>query len=338
MITMDIFNNDAFSVTTLLGQINSIPFRPGKIGQLGLFTEQGLTTTTAGFERIGTTLMLVPVSPRGGVPPTQPRDRRSMISISAPRLALQDAVYADEVQNLRAIGSMTALETVQGLLRQRLAKAAGHLDQTLEWHRRGALFGQVLDADGVSVILDLYSLHGVTKQTEVDFDLDNATPANGALRKKFSQIIRQIEEELGGVPYTGVQGFAGKNFMEDLVAHPQFTNTFQGTDAARLRDRTVGIEVSFAGITISEYPGKVNGIQFVDDDKAVFFPTGVADLFQTWYAPADYEETVNTLGLPRYAKTAPDPTGFDRMRQVEAQTNPINFCSRPRVVQFARRT
>src|SRR4051812_49347261 len=195
MPTLDIFNSDAFSVTTMLGVINAIPFRPGKLGARGLFRERGVATTQVGFERIGTSLMLVPTSPRGGPAPTQPRDRRSPISVQAPRLALQDAVYADEVQNLRALGAETEVETVQNLLNRRLASMAGHIDQTLEWHRMGALKGQVLDADGVAVVLDLYTLHGVSKQTEVDMDLDNASPASGALAGKFNTLIRQIEDE-----------------------------------------------------------------------------------------------------------------------------------------------
>lgn len=337
MPTLDIFNSDAFSVTSLLGVINQIPFRPGKIGARGLFTESGVATTSVGFERLGQTLMLVPTSPRGGVPPTQPRDRRNLISVSAPRLALQDAVFADEVQNLRALGSETEVETVMNLLNRRLTSMSGHIDQTLEWHRMGALKGQVLDADGVSVVLDLYSLHGVTKQTEIDFDLDNAAPASGALMNKTNQVIRQIEDELGGVLYTGIQAYTGRTFIDQLTMHPQYLATFQAQNAAALRDRTVGITAQYGGITYEEYRGQINGVKFVDDNKAIFFPEGVPELFQTVYVPADYEETVNTVGLPRYVKQWGDG-GPGRQRHVEAQSNPINFCSRPRAIQFARNT
>ena len=40
----------------------------------------------------------------------------------------------------------------------------------------------------------------------------------------------------------------------------------------------------------------------VETNKAYFYPTGVPNLFTTVFAPADYVETVNTMGLPRYVK------------------------------------
>jgi hypothetical protein len=37
-----------------------------------------------------------------------------------------------------------------------------------------------------------------------------------------------------------------------------------------------------------------------------FFPVGVPGLFRQYNAPADFVETANTIGLPRYAKQAVD--------------------------------
>ncbi|MCC2650752.1 MAG: phage protein [Microvirga sp.] len=343
MPTLDIMNNDAFSISSLTQTINNVPFRPGRIGQLGLFRERGMTTLSAMIERVGQTLMLVPTSPRNGVPPTQPRDRRELISVAAPHIALQDAVHADEVQGVRAFGSETEVMTIEGLVRDRLDSMSQHLDMTLEWHRMGALKGRVYDSDGVSVVHDFYTIHGQTAQTVIDMDLANASPASGALRASFNTIIRQIRTELGGVLFTRVHGFCGYAFMEALLAHPQYISTFGGTDAAQLRQQAVStdpgasIAVNAFGVTLEEYPGDVNGQKFVADDEAIFFPLGVPNLFQTWYAPAPYMETVNTLGLPRYAKQW-DDGGRNVLRHLEAQTNPVNFNSRPRTVAFAKLT
>jgi hypothetical protein len=40
--------------------------------------------------------------------------------------------------------------------------------------------------------------------------------------------------------------------------------------------------------------------------KAYFFPVGVPGLLWQYNAPADFVETANTIGLPRYAKQAMD--------------------------------
>jgi hypothetical protein len=53
-------------------------------------------------------------------------------------------------------------------------------------------------------------------------------------------------------------------------------------------------------------------------------------LFRTVYAPADYIETVNTIGLPRYAKQYPMPN--DKGISLEMQMNALNYCTRPRVL------
>src|SRR3546814_12245460 len=75
-------------------------------------------------------------------------------------------------------------------------------------------------------------LFGITQPTEVDFDLDNATPADGAVRKKCSAVIRSIEDALGATPYTGVQAFCSSQFFDDLVDHKD----------CRSEERRVGTE------------------------------------------------------------------------------------------------
>jgi hypothetical protein len=131
--------------------------------------------------------------------------------------------------------------------------------------------------------------------------------------------------------------------MEKLFAHPQYTETFTDTEARLLREQQVannmadgGIALSFAGVTIEEYHNTVNGVKALDDDKAVFFPLGVPDMFQTWFAPADYIETVNTIGLPRYAKQVRDE--WNTKVHMVAQSNPVNFVARPQAICFAHTT
>ena len=62
----------------------------------------------------------------------------------------------------------------------------------------------------------------------------------------------------------------------------------------------MGEGVSFGGITFQRYRG---GLGFgVPTDKAYFYPEGVEGLFGICHAPADTFETVNTVGLPLYAR------------------------------------
>jgi hypothetical protein len=54
-------------------------------------------------------------------------------------------------------------------------------------------------------------------------------------------------------------------------------------------------------------------------------------------APADFVETANTIGLPRYAKQAADQQ-FARWVMLHVQSNPLPICTRPRVLLKGKRT
>ena len=147
---------------------------------------------------------------------------------------------------------------------------------------------------------------GITPATEVDFDLDNATPASGALRKRCQALIESVEDTMGGLATGAIalRAECGSAFFADLVAHKEVRETYLNTAAAAdLRSR-IADEVSFGGITFRRYRG---GAGFgVGTDKAVFYPEAVDGLFEIYHAPADTFETVNTLGQPLYARMIPD--------------------------------
>jgi len=104
--------------------------------------------------------------------------------------------------------------------------------------------------------------------------------------------------------------------------------------AADLRSR-IADEVSFGGISFRRYRG--NAAFGVAPDKAFFYPEGVEGLFEIYFAPADTFETVNTLGLPLYARTIPD-RDRDEWVRIEIESNPLPICTRPQVLRKARRT
>ena len=50
MPALDIFSSSAFTMVALTDAINKMPYVPGRIGQLGLFREQGVSTTSVMIE------------------------------------------------------------------------------------------------------------------------------------------------------------------------------------------------------------------------------------------------------------------------------------------------
>jgi len=79
-----------------------------------------------------------------------------------------------------------------------------------------------------------------------------------------------------------------------------------------------------------EYAGGIGTHDFIESGFAYAYPEGVQNLFQTRFAPADYMETVNTKGLPYYAKQ--ELMKMNKGVHLESQSNPITFCSLPEAV------
>lgn len=324
MADIAIFEDDAFSVSSLTAAINEQEYLPGRISSLGLFREEGISTLTVQIEKDGDTLALVPSGERGTSGLVVGGTRRTLIPFNTVHLPERFTIKADEIQGIRAFGTRSELQAVQDVVNKRLAKARRQLDATHEFQRMGALNGQVLDADGKTVLLDIYKSFGVSRQ-KLPMGLNSP---DTELRVKCGEALDMQEEALGSVTSSGSRAMCGKNFWNKLIVHKSVKETYLNTmQAASLRgDAREAFE--FGGIVWERYRGKVAGVAFVHDDKALLIPEGVPDLYISSFAPADYMETVNTQGIPYYSKIEPLP--FNKGVAGEAQSNPLHLCTRPR--------
>jgi hypothetical protein len=338
-LTLDVFNQDAFNAISLTDSINKIPFIPGRCGQVVGFIESGITTTSIMIEEKNGVLQIINPSPRGGVGQTSMEPNRAARSLIVPHYEVPDQILADSVQNVRAWGTTSMLETLQDRVNQRLQEHVNYkLDPTLEYQRLGAVKGLILNGDG-STLYNLFTEFNVSEPSEIHFDLDNATPASGALRRACAGVARTIANNLGGTGYTGLRAFCGDTFFDDLVANVEVVASYKNTDMASvLRTGYVDPNVfpsgnaiygtfEFGGIVWENYRGLIGSTPMVDPNLCHIFPVGAPGLWRTIYAPADYEETVNTVGLPRYAKQYPMLNG--KGRHLESQMNALSYCTRP---------
>ena len=322
---MDIFNDDAFSVVSLTKAIEDTPFVPGRVGQLGIFSEEGVSTTAVYIEKVGSTVSLVPAASRGSSGRPMGNDKRQMIPFTATHLPQRASILADEVQNLRAFGSETEVETAQRLMNRKLAKMRRDLDTTIEYQRIGAIKGSILDSDGTTELLNLHTAFG-TSVTSHNLVLGTA---GTKVRNKVIEARRKMEAALGGLTYSGARVLCSASFFDALVGHAKVEAAFDRyMNGEFLREDQRG-GFYFAGVFWEEYRGQVGANKFIADGEAWMVPEGVPDLFVTNYAPADYMETVNTLGQAYYAKQ--EPKDFNKGIDVETQSNPIHICTRPAV-------
>jgi len=324
---LGIFEDDKFSLQALTAAINEAPPLPSRLASLGLFAEEGLITTHFTIEKDADTLLLIPNQSRTSTTPhATGGSSRSMIPFMTTHLPTQDTISPDEVQNLRAFGKASEVETMSAYVGKRLAKMRRRIDATIEYQRVGALKGTIVDADGVTVITDLFTTFGMVQQTHTL----QLTTAGADLRGQTLAAVDKLEDALGNEPYSGVRVLCGKTFFRALIAHDKVQKAYELYESGIFlrNDPRRGFE--FAGATFEEWRGGIGGTPFIGDGEAYLLPEGVEDLFLTRFAPANYIETANTIGLPNYAKQELTPLGKGVI--LEAQSNPISICTRPRTV------
>lgn len=342
---LDIFNNDAFSVTSLTGAMREIKHVPSYISRRGLFQTSSVATLSVAIEKDkNQNLKLVSASARGGPGMTFGKNKRSMLNLTIPHFQVDDAILADEVQGVRAFGEERAVQSLQMTIANRAAEASQFFGLTEEFHRLKVLTtGQLYDSDGTTVLADFRTLFGEALPAEIGFDFANNT--GGKLRKFCAKVHRDMAKTLDGLPFSGIEFICGDDFFDDLVGNAEVREAYSGHSAAlQLLDAYVSGsgqnstfgEVNFGGIHFINYRGYFNGAPAVHTDKAHGYPTGVPMLFQSVYGPADYMETVNTMGQRLYAKQWKMEN--DKGVNLEFQTNVLHYCTRPRVLIRAKRT
>jgi len=326
----DIWSDDGFTLESLTVAVNKEPYRPGQVSATGLFDEDGVTTTTVSVELRDGKLSLVEPSERGGPGETVGDESRVRIPFDVDHYQRDDSILADEVQNVRAFGAENRLETLTERVERKAQRHARDLTMTLEHQRVGAIKGIVTSKSG-TVLHDLYSRFGLAVPAAVSLELDvDSTLATGL----WQDVVYALEDELDE-PYDGLHVFTGRDFHKALWQHKSVRETFVFNNAQILR-QDVPDTFEWGGATWERYRTGAKatsdlGAPYIAADEARVVPRGVPDLFITRFAPADYEETVNTVGLPFYAKQWARPDGKGRHLQV--QMNPISLCTRPGVLR-----
>lgn len=319
----DVFSGDAFNMMSLTNSMLHLPYKPSRIGEMGLFTNQGVNTTTVVLEERDGVLKLLATKPRGAPAAAHDHAKRKARSFVVPHIPYDDVVLAAAIQDVRAWGSETRLQVIAGIINDRLQDMRLDHEVTLEHLRAGCISGNILDADGSTVIFNLFTEFSIS-QTEVDFDTGTAATEQSL---KCLEVVRAIEDAIGNAPMDHVHALCSKNFFNAFITHATVKDAYaRWRNGEFLRsDPRKGFE--FAGIVFEEYRGSVGGVDFITAGDARFFPVGVPNLFKTYFAPADFFETVNTVGQPVYAKQ--ELMDMDRGVKLHTQSNPLPMCHRP---------
>ncbi|WP_142847235.1 major capsid protein [Telmatospirillum sp. J64-1] len=343
MATLDIFRQDAFSMISMTEAVEKAPYKPGFLGSIpDLIVPKPVRTESVAIEEREGVLSVIQTSERGAPLAQRGTERRKVRDFRTVRIAKGDRLTASELQNIRAFGSESEFMQVQDEVMRRLGGPTGlraEVELTHEHMRLGMVQGKMLDADG-SVIYDWFQEFGIPEPAEIDFDLDNASPEPGVVRKKCTQVVRAVMRGLGGVVAPGFQIIAlcGDAFWDDLTAHSEVRETYLNQqEAADLRQGNAFGVLNYGGITFINYRGTDDNSKVaVGADKCRFFPS-VPGVFEMAMAPAETFDFVNTPGQSVYSMIV-----WDKDRNawvdIEVYSYPLFICKRPAALQRAKRT
>lgn len=321
---------NAFTQADIAAAINVIPNTYGRINSLGIMPVRGVTTRDIAVEEQNGTLSLIPTEALGGQT-VSANGKRKVRLFRAPRLTHDGFVSPQDVDGLRAFGGVTQA-SLSGLLAQKLANARAKHDITLEHLRMGALKGIIMDADGTTPIYNLFTEFGVSQLSANILDTaGTAKPLTNCLN-----VVRTIEDNLMGDTMTNVHALLSPELFDLLVTNANVKEAYAGYQEAAQRlggDMRKGFV--YGGITFEEYRARATGsagssVRFIAAGEGIAFPVGTRSTFATLAAPADFNDTVGTLGQVYYARVAEGK--FGRGYDIHTQANVLPLCMRPSVL------
>lgn len=319
---LDVFSGDAFSTVSMTAAIEVLPVVPSVLGSMGLFQEEGIPNTSVAIENRGGRLALIPSQPRGTRQEADKKIKRKARLFQVPHLPFDDYLMADAVQNVRAFGSNDSLASVASVVNDRLAALKADHETTWEYHRAGALCGNLLDADGSTVLYNIFTEFGIS---ETVVTMVSAT-AN-SVRDGATAAVQAVDDALGSRSYNGIVAVCSPTFFDLLIKSTDVKAAFDKYQDGSLFRQEQRTAFDWAGITWMRYSQKYGANAIIPAGTARLAIKGLPGLYKRYNAPADFIEAVNTLGKPIYSKQ--EPMRMGKGIEIHTQSNPLHICTQP---------
>lgn len=339
-------SDDYNSFTDLTSEVLYIPNQWGRINQMGLFENEGVTSTSITFDREDDTLVLLESSNRGTRKGTVGSDGdRKTYAFPISFFEHSDRVTAADVQGRRRTGTADQTDPVAVAVAKKLNKARMQHMITHEFMKMSALKGTVVSPNG-TVFADLFTTYGFT-QKEIDFTLGTTTTD---IDGKIRELVRYVEDNsFSGMVAGDVKVMVSPEFFDKLVAHPKIREAYLAYRQTSqpdflVRDNLTGSvnnasirEFSHMGVSFEEYRASYNksngsSVRLIAAGEGHAFPlAGVgSEMYKNYLAPADHMDFVGTLGEEMYAWSFPDQKG--RWLDIDSQSAILPLVRRPQVL------
>ena len=321
-----------FELVDYTEELLLVPNKWGLINELGLFGEEGVAQHSVTVESSEGTLGLVTDKIRGERNNVGKSDTRALRSFAIPHFPMDDAVKPEDVQGKRAYGSADQAETEAAVIARKLERIRMNHSVTLEAARAFAITNGAIYAPNGTVSGNFYTDFGITRKS-IDFVLGTSTTD---LNAKSEEGIAHIQDTIqSGEVVSNIIVLCSPAFFGKLINHATVKEAYKYYTSTQepLRNRLgSGVYRRFVhgGVEYIEYRGSYNGTALIPAGEAYMLPQGTADMFKTYFSPANKFSHVNTIGEQAYVFTYRDPKDSEIMIQSEA--NFLNLIRRPQAV------
>jgi hypothetical protein len=321
-----------FELVDYTEELNLIPNTWGLINELGIFRSEPVAQHSITIESKAGTLGVITDQVRGARNLVNRDEVAALRSFAIPHFPLDDAVSPQDLQGKRAYGTTDQAETEAAVIARKLARIRMNHAVTMETARAFAITNGAVYAPNGTVVGNYYSDFGVTRR-EVDFVLGTTTTDVIA---KAEEVIAHIQDNiLSGESVTSVVALCSPAFFGKLIAQAGIKEAYKFYTSTQepLRQRLgSGLFRRFehGGVEFIEYRGSYNGTPLIPANDAYFVPRGTADMFISYFSPANKFSHVNTLGEEAYAFSYRDSK--DEKIELQTEHNALHLIRRPAAV------
>jgi hypothetical protein len=321
-----------FELVDYTEELNLIPNTWGLINELGIFRSEPVAQHSITIESKAGTLGVITDQVRGARNLVNRDEVAALRSFAIPHFPLDDAVSPQDLQGKRAYGTADQAETEAAVIARKLARIRMNHAVTMETARAFAITNGAVYAPNGTVVGNYYSDFGVTRR-EVDFVLGTA---GTDVIAKAEEVIAHIQDNiLSGESVTSVVALCSPAFFGKLIAQAGIKEAYKFYTSTQepLRQRLgSGLFRRFehGGVEFIEYRGSYNGVPLIPANDAYFVPRGTADMFISYFSPANKFSHVNTLGEEAYAFSYRDSK--DEKIELQTEHNALHLIRRPAAV------
>lgn len=304
-----------FDVIDYTQELQIIPNSWTLLNDVGLFSEEFLTTHTVTFEEQNKSLALIGDQHRGAKPQANKDDVRKIRSYPIAHFPIVDEILPADIQGKRAYGSQDQAETEAAVIARKMDRIRRNIDITLEVGRFSTLTTGNLYAPNGTISGNLFSDFGIT-QTSVDFVLGTATTD---VMSKVETVIASMQDNANtGDIISGVVAYCSPEWFAKFIAHAKIQTAYQyytATEGQQIQRNRAGNnmglyrEFTYGGIRFIEVRTVLAGQRLIPAGEVVFVPLGTTDTFVSYFGPANRLDFVNTVAERAYLWLYRNPKG-----------------------------